>query len=93
MKAARVPSEQTNLMPQALEVYRRQIDPKVEAENEDRFVAFNLETEEFEIGDDVIETVQRLKRRHPTDRPFVFRVGGGGSAVDRFGSPRFASEL
>jgi len=72
----------------AREVYRRRIDSKLEADNEDRFVVFDLDSEDFEIGDDLIDIVGRLKARHPETRPFGFRIGGGGRAVDRFRGPR-----
>lgn len=70
------------------EIYRRLIDAKVETENYDRLVVFDEETEDFEIGDDLIEICHRLKARQPNTRTFGFRIGGGGRAIDRFGSPR-----
>lgn len=71
--------------------YRRLIGPEVEAENDDRLVAIDLVSDDFEIGDDLIEIANRLKARRPSADIFAFRVGDGGRAVDRFGSPRFAS--
>jgi hypothetical protein len=73
---------------QAREHYRRLISPEVEAANLDRLVAFDTESEDLEIGDDLIEMVHRLKARRPNANIIGFRVGGGGRAVDRFGSPR-----
>ena len=72
----------------ARELYRRLISPTVEAENEDRLVAFDTVSEDFEIGDDLIEMSRRLRDRHPDAEIFGFRVGGGGRAVDRFRGPR-----
>lgn len=92
MSPARTVDARDDLLNRAREVYRRRIDPKVEAENDDRFVVFDLDSEDFEIGDDPIEIVARLKSRHPATRPFGFRVGDGGRAVDRFGSPRTVSD-
>jgi hypothetical protein len=85
---APVESHDTDRVRQAREVYRRLIDPKVEADNEDRFVVFDEATDDFEIGDDLIEIARRLMGRRPNARPFAFRIGGGGRAVDRFHSLR-----
>jgi hypothetical protein len=73
---------------QARELYRRLISPEMEAANLDRLVSFDTDSEDFEIGDDLIEVVHRLRARRPTARVFSFRVGGGGGPVDRFGFAR-----
>jgi hypothetical protein len=72
----------------AKEVYGRRITAQLEAENADRYVALDLNTEDFEIGDDFIEVVHRLKGRRPDAQVFSFRVGDGGRPVDRFHSVR-----
>jgi len=69
----------------ARELYQRLITPEMEAANHDRLVAFDTDSEDFEIGDDLIDVVHRLKARRPHARVFGFRVGGGGGPVDRFG--------
>lgn len=76
----------------AKEVYRRIIDPKTEAENDDRIVIFDLKSEDYEIGDDqdFVQIVLALKARRPDAEVTGFRIGDGGRAIDRFGSPRLA---
>lgn len=75
----------------ARDVYRRLVTPEQEREHYDRFIVFDLDTEEFEIGEDFVETALALMARRPAGRLSGFRVGDGGRAIDRFGSPRVAS--
>ena len=73
---------------QMRELYRRVISLVADAENEDRLVAIDTASEDFEIGDDLIVICHRLRARHPDAQIFGFRIGGGGRAVDRFLGPR-----
>jgi hypothetical protein len=73
----------------AREVYRRLLSPQAERENYDKLIAFDAQSDDFEIGEDDIEIVRRLRARRPNSMPFVMRVGDGGRPVDRFGSARF----
>ena len=69
-------------------LYQKRISPEMEAQYFDQFVAFDLATEEYEIGPDLIEISRRLKTRVPTADVIGLRVGAGGQAVDRFGFAR-----
>jgi hypothetical protein len=73
---------------EARERYRRLISPDLEEKNLGRLVSLDTDSDEFEIGDDLVEMAHRLKARRPNARVFSFRIGGGGGPVDRFGSPR-----
>jgi hypothetical protein len=73
---------------QGRELYRRLISPAVEAQHADRLIAFDLVSEDFEIGDDLIDMCRRLRARHPDAEIFGLRIGGGGRPVDRFLGPR-----
>ena len=77
---------------EAREVYRRLMTAELERENYDRYIVFDFQTDDFEIGDDFLETALTLKARRPNSRLSGFQIGDGGRAIDRFGSPRFASE-
>jgi hypothetical protein len=70
----------------AKEIYRRRISPQMEAENDNRYVVIDVDSEDLEIGDDFIEVVHRLRSRRPAARAFGLRVGNGGRPVDRFGA-------
>ena len=73
---------------EAREFYKKLISPEVEAANLDRLVVIDTESEDFEIGDDLIELSRRMKSRRPSARIVGFRVGEGGGPVDRFISVR-----
>jgi hypothetical protein len=75
---------------QARQLYRRLISPSLEASNLDRLVAIDERSEDFEIGDDLVDLSRRLRSRHPDARVVGFRVGGGGGPVDRIVSVRTA---
>lgn len=79
-------TDSVNLGQRARDIYRRRISPQVEAENDDRYVVIDIDSEDFEIGDDFVEVVHRLKSRHPAAQAFGLRVGDGGRPVDRFGA-------
>jgi len=90
-------SSQTRNIPdefhvRAKAVYRRLIDRKTEEENNDQIIVFDLNSEDFEVGDDrdFVQMVLALKARRPDAEVTGFRIGDGGRAIDRFGSPRFA---
>ncbi len=76
-----------SLLNRARSQYRRLISPELEQMNDGRVVSIDTESDDFEIGDDLIEVVHRLRARRPSAQVFSFRVGGGGGPVDRFGAP------
>ena len=59
----------------AEELYAREIRPKVENGNHGRIVVIDVETGQFELGDDLVETVHRLRTRNPDAVPYALRVG------------------
>jgi len=74
------------LSQRARDVYRCRISPQVEVENDDRYVVVDVDSEDFENGDDFVEVLHRLKSRHPAAQAFGLRAGGGGRPVDRLGA-------
>ena len=73
-------------MDKAREIYARVIVPTLQVENPEKIVAIDVETEDYEIGSDLLEICHTLKARRPQANIHGFRLGGG--AIDRFGSSR-----
>jgi hypothetical protein len=57
------------------EIYYRDILPHIEAGNDGRIVAIDVNTGEYEMADDVRICTSRLKERVPTAEIFLMRVG------------------
>jgi peptide subunit release factor RF-3 len=66
------------------ELYESGIRQQVEAGNEGKIVAIDIETGEFEVGDTVIDATDRLFERNPDAQPWGVRIGH--RAVYHFGS-------
>jgi peptide subunit release factor RF-3 len=66
------------------ELYESQIRQQVEAGNEGKIVAIDIETGEFEVGDTVMTATDQLFERQPDAQPWTLRIGY--SAVYHFGS-------
>ena len=75
------PSEHVD---RAREVYRSLIGSELERANRGRFVALDIESRDFEIGDDRLEVSKRLRDRHPNAIMSVLRIGY--PAIGRIGS-------
>ena len=65
------------------EIYERVVRPKVEAEYRDKIVAIDIETEDFEIGENTLDACQKQFRRVPDAQIWCVRVGH--NAMHRFG--------
>lgn len=66
------------------ELYEHGIRQQVEAGNEGKIVAIDIETGDFEVGDRVIAATDPLFERHPDAQPWTIRIGH--RAVYHFGS-------
>jgi peptide subunit release factor RF-3 len=66
------------------ELYESSIRQQVEAGNEGKIVAIDIETGEFEVGDTVMAATNRLFERQPNAQPWGIRIGC--RSVYRFGS-------
>jgi len=64
-------------------VYDRAVRPHLKPEDDDRFVAVDIETSEFEIDDDELTACDRLRERLPNAQIWMVRVGS--RYVHRFG--------
>ncbi len=65
------------------ELYESGIRQQVEAGNEGRIVAIDIETGAFEVADQVLPATNRLFERYANAQPWVIRIGH--RAVYHFG--------
>jgi len=66
------------------ELYESGIRQQVEAGNEGKIVAIDIETGEFEVGETVMVATDRLFERQPDAQPWGIRIGH--RAVYHFGA-------
>lgn len=57
------------------ELYESEIRQQVEADNEGKIVAIDIETGTFEVADRVLPATQRLFERYPDAQPWIIRIG------------------
>ena len=65
------------------EIYERQVRPQVEAGNQGKIVAIDVETGAFEVAEDTLTASQRLLTHYPEAQIWCVRIGHRG--VHRFG--------
>jgi len=65
------------------EIYDRQVRPQVEAGNQGRIVAIDVDSGEFELAEDSLAAANRLLARCPDAQIWCVRIGY--PAVHRFG--------
>jgi hypothetical protein len=66
------------------ELYEAGIQQQVEAGNEGKIVAIDIETGDFEVAETVVAATNPLFERHPDAQPWGIRIGH--RAVYHFGS-------
>jgi hypothetical protein len=71
------------------EIYEHSVRPQVEAGNQGKIVAIDIDTGAFEVADDVLTASDRLLARYPNSQTWFVRIGH--RAVHRFG-PRTITE-
>lgn len=64
-------------------IYEQRVRPQVEEGNRGRIVAIDIETGEFEVGDDTLAASGQLLVRRPEAQPWLVRIGH--QVVHRFG--------
>ena len=57
------------------EIYERQVRPRVQSEDEGKFVAIDIETGTYEIDEDDYAATERLLARHPNAQIWLMRIG------------------
>jgi hypothetical protein len=65
-------------------LYESGIRQQVEAGNEHKIVAIDIETGAFEVDENLVPATNRLFERYPDAQPWVIRIGH--RAVDHFGA-------
>ncbi|MGB0562273.1 MAG: hypothetical protein ACPGVO_10765 [Spirulinaceae cyanobacterium] len=65
-------------------LYESGIRQQVEAGNEGKIVAIDIETGDFEVAETVVAATNRLFERHPDAQPWIIRISH--RAVYHFGS-------
>jgi hypothetical protein len=70
-------------------IYEQKIRPILKPKDKDRLVAIDIESGEYEIGDDEIDVVHRLQARIPDAQTWLVRVGS--RYVHRFGGRELRS--
>jgi hypothetical protein len=66
-----------------MEIYELQVRPKVEAGNERKIVAIDIDSGAYEVAEDTLAASQRLLARLPDAQIWCVRIGC--QAVHRFG--------
>jgi hypothetical protein len=66
------------------ELYESGIRQQVEAGNEDKIVAIDIETGDFEVDENIIPATNRLFEKRPDAQPWIIRIGH--RAVYHFGA-------
>jgi hypothetical protein len=82
VRQRRYPKEE--LAERGQKLYESGIRQQVEAGNEGKIVAIDIETGDFEVADTVVAATDRLFERHPEAQPWGIRIGH--RAVYHFGS-------
>src|SRR5262245_31696241 len=57
------------------EIYDRDVQPHVTAEDEGKYVLIDIETGDYEVDDDEIAASDRLLARHPDAQVWMTRIG------------------
>lgn len=73
-------------------IYEQRVRPQVEADNQGKIVAIDVETGAFEVAEDTLTASERLLARYPDAQVWCVRIGYRG--VHRFGlRPVVAGEV
>jgi len=65
-------------------IYETQVRPQVEAGNQGKIVAIDIETGAFEVADELLAASKQLSARLPNAQTWFVRIGH--LAVDHFGA-------
>lgn len=60
------------------EIYEQQVRPQVEAGNEGKIVAIDVDTDAFEVAEDTLTASNRLLARFPDAQIWFVRIGHRG---------------
>jgi hypothetical protein len=66
------------------ELYESGIRQQIEAGNDSKIVAIDIETGAFEVDENIVPATNRLFEQYPDAQPWAIRIGH--RAVDHFGA-------
>ena len=89
VRQRRYPKEE--LAERGQRLYEAGIRQQVEAGNEGKIVAIDIETGAFEVDENLVTATNLLFERYPNAQPWVIRIGH--RAVDHFGARSLKSNL
>jgi hypothetical protein len=61
-------------------LYEQQIRAKVEAGNRGKYIVIDIETGDYEVGEDSLVLAERLQARHPEAALYALRIGYAATA-------------
>jgi hypothetical protein len=82
VRQRRYPKEE--LAERGQKLYESGIRQQVEAGNQGKIVAIDIETGEFEVDENIVPATNRLFERYPDAQPWIIRIGY--RAVYHFGA-------
>lgn len=83
------PDAEKSVSRRGREIYESSIRSRVEPEHDGRFLALDVSSGDYEVGDEVLPTSARLKERNPEAEIYLLRVGRR-AAFRLGGAPRLA---
>lgn len=66
------------------DVYENVVQPKLRPEDHGRFVAVDIDSQDFEVGDNELDICHRLRDRQPEAQIWMVRIGS--RYVHKFGA-------
>jgi hypothetical protein len=72
---ASIPLSSKDISRLGREIYDREIRKKVERKHHGTFLAIDIETGDYELGEDMFTAGERLRQRHPGSLSYLMRVG------------------
>jgi len=63
------------------DIYQRSLKSKVEPGNVGRYVAIDIQTGRYEIGDEQLDTLKRLHANTPNAEAYLIKIGYSATAV------------
>lgn len=73
--AVELPPASEEFAPLGQEIYERRVKPLLTPDDDGKYVAIDIATEDFEIDADEWDALVRLRRRGPVPRIYLLRVG------------------
>ncbi len=86
MSTARPSLTNEEIARQGDEIYNRLLQGRLEPDQNGKIVAIDVDSEDYEVGTDVLDTADLLRARRPSAQVYLLRVGD--RVLHRIRSPR-----